>query len=54
MPTRPVVLVHSVDPDTGLTRCGHEWAGDTHQARYVPRLQCPGCRMVIEEACRRD
>lgn len=47
LPTGPVIVVHSIHPDTGLTRCGHRWPGDTHQAQYVPRVKCQGCLMEV-------
>lgn len=50
MPTTPIILIHSKDPETGLTRCGNEWAGDTYRGyQHTPRLQCPGCLMALEQ-----
>lgn len=44
MPTTPIILTHTRDPETGLTMCGYRWAGDVYHARYVPRVACPACR----------
>lgn len=49
MPSTPIILLHSEDPTTGLTRCGHAWGGDTYRGyQHWPRIKCPGCLAALE------